>query len=59
MAENIWAALSNQLAEASASVGQSVVAVHGGSMFPAESYLTKTQSLRRAMRCDAMKISRL
>src|SRR5713101_4867882 len=30
MAENIWAALSNQLAEASASVGQSVVAVHGG-----------------------------
>jgi S1-C subfamily serine protease len=53
MAENIWAALSNQLAEASASVGQSVVAVHGGRhvssgiVFNKDSVVTTSHALRR------------
>ncbi len=53
MAENIWAALSNQLAEASASVGQSVVAVHGGRhvssgiIFNKDSVIATSHALRR------------
>jgi len=53
MAENIWAALSNQLAEASASVGQSVVAVHGsrhvssGIVFNKDSVIATSHALRR------------
>ncbi len=53
MAENIWAALSNQLAEASASVGQSVVAVHGGRhvssgiIFTKDSVIATNHALRR------------
>ncbi|SRR6266700_787752 len=53
MTENIWAALSNQLAEASASVGQSVVAVHGGRhvssgiIFTKDSVIATNHALRR------------
>lgn len=53
MAENVWAALSEQLAEASASVGQSVVAVHGGRrvssgiIFNRDSVVATSHALRR------------
>jgi S1-C subfamily serine protease len=53
MAENIWAALSEQLAEASARVGQSVVAVHGGRhvssgiIFNKDSVVAASHTLRR------------
>jgi len=53
MAQNIWAALSDQLAEVSATVGQSVVAIHGsrhassGIVFNKETVITASHALRR------------
>ena len=53
MAENIWAALSNQLAEAAEAAGKSVVAVHGrrhpssGILWSADSVVTANHALRR------------
>lgn len=53
MAENIWAILSNQLAEAAATAGNSVVAVHGrrhpssGVLWSADSVVTANHALRR------------
>src|SRR5882724_5032056 len=53
MAQNIWAALSDQLAEASATVGQSVVAIQGsrhassGIVFNKETVITASHALRR------------
>src|SRR5258708_3518833 len=53
MAENIWAALSNQLAEASDRFGQRRVAVHGGrhcsrgSIFNKGSVIATSHALRR------------
>lgn len=53
MAENIWAILSNQLAEAAATAGNSVVAVHGrrhpssGILWSADSVVTANHALRR------------
>ncbi|HEV2963784.1 MAG TPA: trypsin-like peptidase domain-containing protein [Candidatus Angelobacter sp.] len=53
MAENIWAALSNELAEAAAAVGKSVVAVHGrrhpssGILWNKDSVVTASHALRR------------
>src|ERR1700704_5340094 len=53
MAESIWAALSNELAEAAASVGKSVVAVHGrrhpssGILWNKDSVVTASHALRR------------
>lgn len=53
MAENIWAILSNQLAEAAATAGSSVVAVHGrrhpssGILWSADSVVTANHALRR------------
>lgn len=53
MAESIWATLSNQLAEAAATAGNSVVAVHGrrhpssGILWSADSVVTANHALRR------------
>ncbi|HEY6968542.1 MAG TPA: trypsin-like peptidase domain-containing protein [Candidatus Angelobacter sp.] len=53
MAENIWALLSNQLAEAAATVGKSVVAVHGrrhpssGILWSGDAVVTASHALRR------------
>src|SRR5215813_5837333 len=53
MAENIWAGLSSQLAEAAATVGKSVVAVHGrrhpssGIFWTNDSIVTAHHALRR------------
>lgn len=53
MAENIWSVLSNQLAETAASVGQSVVAVHGrrhpssGILWSNDAVVTANHALRR------------
>jgi S1-C subfamily serine protease len=53
MAENIWAALSNELTEAAAAVGKSVVAVHGrrhpssGILWNKDSVVTASHALRR------------
>jgi len=53
MSENLWAALSNQLAEASTEVGKSVVAVHGrrhpssGILWTNDSVVTANHALRR------------
>lgn len=53
MAENIWAILSNQLAEAAATAGNFVVAVHGrrhpssGILWSADSVVTANHALRR------------
>lgn len=53
MAENFWAALSNQLAEASEAVGKSVVAVHGrrhpssGILWNNDSIVTANHAIRR------------
>ncbi|HLJ29226.1 MAG TPA: trypsin-like peptidase domain-containing protein [Candidatus Angelobacter sp.] len=53
MAENIWSALSNQLAEAAAATGKSVVAVHGrrhpssGILWSGDSVVTANHALRR------------
>jgi len=53
MAENIWATLSNQLAETTATVGRSVVAVHGrrhpssGIFWSGDSVVTTNHTLRR------------
>src|SRR5436853_3575427 len=53
MTENIWAALSNQLAETAAVVGKSVVAVHGrrhpnsGILWSNDSVVTANHALQR------------
>src|SRR5215472_2070202 len=53
MAENIWAALSSQLAEAAETAGRSVVAVHGrrhpssGILWTKDSVVTANHALRR------------
>ncbi|HEV3315311.1 MAG TPA: trypsin-like peptidase domain-containing protein [Candidatus Angelobacter sp.] len=53
MAENIWAALSKELAETAATVGRSVVAVHGrrhpssGILWNKDSVITASHALRR------------
>ncbi|HXB22782.1 MAG TPA: trypsin-like peptidase domain-containing protein [Candidatus Solibacter sp.] len=53
MAESIWKALSNELAEATASVGKMVVAVHGrrhpssGILWSKDSVVTASHALRR------------
>ncbi len=53
MAENIWSALSNQLAEAAAATGKSVVAVHGrrhpssGILWSGDSVVTANHALRQ------------
>src|SRR5262249_13605065 len=53
MAENIWAALSSQLAEAAETAGKSVVAVPGrrhpssGILWTSDSVVTANHSLRR------------
>ena len=53
MAENIWATLSNQLADAAATAGNFVVAVHGrrhpssGILWSADSVVTANHALRR------------
>src|SRR5215471_1282889 len=53
MAENIWAALSNELADASTNTGKSVVAVHGrrhpssGIFWTNDSIITAHHALRR------------
>lgn len=53
MTENIWAILSNQLADTAAAVGQSVVAVHGrrhpssGILWSNDSVVTANHTLRR------------
>ena len=53
MADNTWATLSNQLAEAAAAAGKSVVAVHGrrhpssGILWSADSVVTADHALRR------------
>lgn len=53
MAENLWATLSNQFADAAARVGQSVVAVQGkrhpssGILWSADSVVTANHALRR------------
>lgn len=53
MAEKIWAALANELAEAAESVGRSVVAVHGrrhpssGIVWRADSVVTANHAVRR------------
>jgi S1-C subfamily serine protease len=53
MAENIWASLSNQLAETAAAVGKSVVAVHArrhpssGIVWSSDTVVTANHALRR------------
>src|SRR5579864_1265001 len=53
MAENIWAALSRELADATATAGKSVVAVHGrrhpssGILWTSDSVVTANHALRR------------
>ena len=53
MAENIWASFSNQLAETAATVGKSVVAVHGrrhpssGILWSSDAVVTASHALRR------------
>lgn len=53
MAENIWAALSNQIAETTAGAGQSIVAVHGrrhpssGILVASDAVVTASHALRR------------
>jgi S1-C subfamily serine protease len=53
MAENVWATLSNQLAEAAAAAGKSVVAVHGrrhpssGILWSSDSVVTAHHALKR------------
>ncbi len=53
MAENIWAALSRELADAAATAGKSVVAVHGrrhpssGILWTSDSVVTANHALRR------------
>src|SRR5258708_26963973 len=53
MAENIWAALSNQIAETTALTGQNIVAVHGrrhpssGIVVAGDAVVTASHALRR------------